>query len=302
MYVLCDGILWTTFNRAIADIKRGRSRMINGFNTQFKASTGKWTFNAPYTVIVEDIEIRPKVVAPCKALKGLKPSIIGKELGELNDIAIQKVIDYPAEMSSKGNEQPKVRDVVRIVFSEPTTGKRFIYDSTPNFNFAYYDDSWQDSEKRNVPEGKPSKDFFEFVERATKFVIEAGQTFTLGDIFKKGDKFTAIIIKDDNGYPMIDKDTVMPFGVVSTSTKVEAAKSGVTNIELSGAAQDLYKLIQSKAEELKGRPVGDLVNTLLAEWTQNGAMSGDWSSGFAAWQEVKRAHPEIVGADETFAL
>ena len=277
--------------------------MISGFNKVYTASNGQFIVNKHYTIVLDEINVYEKVAVPCTALKGTgifkrDENRNPREFANLTEGEKQLIRDYTPEASKFGTAA-KVQDIVQLVFIEPGSGKKFdkFFDNKDpkrtEFAFPYYDADFEGA----TAVAKPSKDFYQFVERVTGQALTGGVPFELGTLFPKGSKYTAYIVADKNGYPVIDRDQVMPFGVMSTPKAVEGDKSGgavggAAGNTVDEDAQKFWNLLVSKKEDIQGRPMG-IITERLPTWINEGSWP-DWTSGFAAWRKLRDLHPEIV--------
>lgn len=228
-----------------------------------------------YSIELTDLISQNKVVAFRDALRGIKnaegKSIIGKEYDTLS-ADMKKIVDEtPAEYwplkEGETEQKEKQKFVNRIIFQfrEPESDVKFLYD-------AQFD--------------VPSKKLGEFVTRATGMVIKGDEGYTWGNMFKKGEKFVATVIKRGN-FLGIDVGSV-----VKEALSGPVANSGKSG-ELSPAAQKLLDYIKSNMVGQKKSVIFDLFD--------NGEF-GTYAETQKAWTEIQRSGTKISLDGKTFGF
>lgn len=225
----------------------------------------------------------------------LDKEILGKEFDTLTSDQKNQVFAVDGPTWQDGKPKPRTSDVWEIILVEESTGQRFFYDSTVQFNF------WNESivnpqtlERELLP-GKPTKEFYKFVTRVTGKVIEEDTKWKMSDIFQKGMKFSTKIGSNKKGFPKIVKDSVMPLGVVSEGS----GESVIQAPPLNDNEKLLYEMVIQKKEFLNGKEKGVLFDKLQM-WKDSGELPGTVTTN--DWIKVRNAHPELFGADGKFAI
>jgi hypothetical protein len=147
------------------------------------------------------------------------------------------------------------------------------------FNFAYYPPA-----KFEDVNAKPSTsgDFIEIIGRF-KELDDKVDKVKVGDVFTKGQRVIATIIKGENGYPAIDKKSLKPTGTRSTTEAAETVEGkGTTDADV------LYDAMKIKREYLNGRNKGFMGTQGLNELREQGLLPGmDQKRAFNAWILVR---------------
>jgi hypothetical protein len=225
-------------------------------------SGSKLTEGEKYVVELTDIVSQKKVVTFREALRGKKTadgkSIIGKEYDSLPADMKALVDNTPEEYwplrDGETEQRAKNKFTDRIVFQfrEPTTDVKFLFD-------AQFD--------------VPSKKLREFVERSTGMVVKGDEGYTWGNLYKKGDKFIATIIKRGN-FLGIDTDSI-----VKEALHGPLESAGSASGELSPTAQKLLEYIKGNMIGKPKSAVFDLFDT---------GQFGTYAETQKAWTEIQK--------------
>jgi hypothetical protein len=246
----------------------------SAFSEQMNFGSGKLVEGQKYTVELTDIIKQVKCVAFKEALRGKKDangkSIIGKEYDTLSPELKKLVDETPAEYwplrsgETQQREKAKFVDRMTFQFREPESDIKFLYDA--QFDI-------------------PSKKLSNFITQATGIAIKGDEGYTLGNLFKKGDKFVATIVKKGT-FLGLDTDTIVKEALVGPI--VAANKS-----ELSATAQKLLEYIK---KHLVGKPKATVFDLF------ENKKFGTYAETQKAWAEITRSGIKVSLDGKTFGF
>lgn len=143
----------------------------------------------------------------------------------------------------------------------------------------------------------PGKDMIATIEKMTGKTLTVGDSFDFADYFGPGTKFSAKAAKGPTGYDAIDKDSIMPFGVVSDGTQGES----VVTPAQSSDADILLRIMRERKASLNGQEKGVMI-TMLSNWKNDGLLSELGGREFNAWKTIRDGNLIEFDADGKFAI
>ena len=234
----------------------------------------KLTEGQKYLIELTDIAAQKKVVTFKEALRGKKDnkgkSVIGKEYDLLAPDMQALVDSIPPEFwplkdgETEPREKARYTDRITFQFVEPITGIKFSYD-------AQFD--------------VPSKKLADFVTRATGITFKGDEGYTWGNIFKKGEKFVATVVKRGNFYA-IDTDSIVKEALAGP---VAAQAKG----ELSATAKSMLDYIKAN---MVGKPKASVFDLF------DNKMFGTYTETQKAWTEIQNSGIKFTLDGKTFGF
>jgi len=246
----------------------------SAFEEPMNFGSSKLIEGQKYTIELTDIVKQTKVVAYREALKGKKDengkSIINKEYDTLSPALKAFVDETPAEYwklrdgDTEAREKAKFVDRITFQFREPETDVKFLYDA--QFEI-------------------PSKKLSAFITQATGISIKGDEGYTLGNLFKKGEKYVATVVKRGS-FLGIDPETVVKAALAGPVT-------ATTKNELSATAQSLLDYIK---KNLVGKPKSTVFDLFDSK------KFGTYAETQKAWTEITRSGIKVSLDGKTFGF
>lgn len=239
----------------------------------------KLTEGKKYEIELTDIVKDEKVVAYNSNFTG--KGVIGKVYDNLDGDKKALVDNTPAEMweardGKPATEKPKFVNRITFQFREPETDTKFMYDAQFDMTLDNF----------------PTKKLREFVTRATGMSIQGDEGFAWKDLFKKGDRFVAIVTRKDNFF-RLNVDSIM-----KAELSGPVAVGDVSN--LSPDAQALYNYIKSNLVGQKFKSVVEVYPTGAGGAIVSDAAGDAYVKTANAWAEIRQSGISYSTDGETF--
>lgn len=243
--------------------------------------------NAPvagktYTVELEDLLLYEKVVAYTPFNDSLRmpdgTKVLGKEYDSLPPDIRAAIDNAPEEHfinkdGSEGNVRRKFVNRLTFVFKEPISGWSF-YTSID----LSYPENTVDSQKAK-----------KWLTKVLGMPISTEDGFKWGDLFKKGDKFTALVGTDSSGRRVLMQDSIV---------KVGAGNINVVSGGQSVLSPDARALLEFIKQNMVGRKFGDIVDMFASG--ANGTIQSD--NPEEVYERTRRAWVEIRTSGVKYSL
>ncbi|AZF90161.1 MAG: hypothetical protein BPH43C_38 [Phage 5P_1] len=213
-----------------------------------------------YVFEVVDAVLREKVVV----WNDLIPhEARGKEYDTLSD-SLKKRIEEIELTYPSGDPAPRYVDRVTISVQETSTKRKIRY----ALDFPFKEG------------GRPTKEFYAFCEAVGRPLRDPGK-FKFGDIIPLGFKFSAIVIKDKNGFDAIDRDSVGPADLANDANAPEPkVYEPLTNAEAA-----LFEALKKHKARLHGNSSGEIL-TFINEGIATGELKGTFGELMSTWKSL----------------